>query len=272
MIWLARFFYCVLVCSCCQCLYGQENYLYKDSALMAEETITEIVAAPVEDDEVAAVTEVQDSTLYANRLRLSADSVHKLMQQQKLKPVEGLSAQLQRLKATKRNDDKQTNSAPGWLASVLTSTITSAILWGVAIFIVLFVIARLFLSRGIFTTAGKKPTIVVDVPTEQAPTSFVDYARIIAAAKLRKDYAAATRLLYLQTLLVLKEKELIQFTADKTNRQYLAELSKTVFQPAFGQLTRQYEYICYGNFPVSLQQFDILEQQFQLFHKTVGQK
>jgi hypothetical protein len=275
--WLYRIFCCFFLLAFDIHVQAQDNnYLYKDSALMAEEAPAEETVAPVtEDEETATIAEerVQDSILYANELQLSKDSIQKLLQQEKLEPVTKLSQQLQRLKNNKKPKEEAKPAKDSWLEQLLTAELTKVILCCIAVFIVLYVTVKLFLARGVFSTSGKKaPAITVETQKEEMPTSANAFTALINAAKVNGDFRSATRWLYLQALMGLREKGVIEFASDKTNRQYLTEMAKAPYHPAFKQLTRQYEYIWYGNFSIAAQQFSQLEQDFVAFNKTVSQK
>jgi len=93
----------------------------------------------------------------------------------------------------------------------------------------------------------------------------IDFDAAIANAVEQQNYRLAVRLLYLQTLKRLTDAELIQYKPDKTNRQYVHELANSPQQPGFEQLTRQFEFVWYGDFPVDTARFDELRAQFRVF-------
>lgn len=82
----------------------------------------------------------------------------------------------------------------------------------------------------------------------------------------QRNYRLAVRLLYLQTLKRLTDAERIQYKPDKTNRQYVYELANSPLQTDFELLTRQFESVWYGDFPVDEARFGPIRQQFQAFN------
>ena len=93
----------------------------------------------------------------------------------------------------------------------------------------------------------------------------IDFDAAISSAVEQQNYRLAVRLLYLQTLKRLTDAELIQYKPDKTNRQYVYELVNSPQQSDFEQLTRQFEFVWYGDFPVDAGRFDTLQGQFRRF-------
>lgn len=93
----------------------------------------------------------------------------------------------------------------------------------------------------------------------------IDFDAAITDAIDGQNYRLAVRLLYLQTLKRLTDAELIQYKPDKTNRQYVYELAGSPRQTDFERLTRQFEFVWYGDFPVNAERFEELRGQFRTF-------
>jgi len=87
----------------------------------------------------------------------------------------------------------------------------------------------------------------------------------IEKAVSQHNFRLAVRLLYLKCLKQLSDKNLIQWQIDKTNAKYLYELTDPVQKQTFGLLTRQFEYIWYGNFSIDKDTFSNINLLFQNF-------
>lgn len=87
------------------------------------------------------------------------------------------------------------------------------------------------------------------------------------AALQQRNYRLAVRLLYLQTLKHLTDRGLIDWQPNKTNRSYVYELSNPSIRRDFETLTRQFEYVWYGEFPLSAERFEPLREAFQKFNR-----
>lgn len=95
----------------------------------------------------------------------------------------------------------------------------------------------------------------------------IDFDTAVGEAVSQRNYRLAVRLLYLQTLKRLTDAERIQYKPDKTNRQYVHELANSPLQTDFETLTRQFEFVWYGDFPVDEPRFGAIRQQFQSFNR-----
>ncbi len=95
------------------------------------------------------------------------------------------------------------------------------------------------------------------------------YEKQIQAAIANGQFRAAVRYLYLQALYVMAARQLITLGKDKTNADYLRLLLKTPWHQPFARLTRDYEYIWYGEMPVNTEQFDQIHGQFRQFMRSV---
>ena len=93
----------------------------------------------------------------------------------------------------------------------------------------------------------------------------IDFDAAIDEAVTKHNYRLGVRLLYLQTLKRLTDAQRIAYKPDKTNRQYVYELANTPLQAHFEKLTRQFELVWYGDFPVNYAQFTAIQTEFEQF-------
>jgi len=92
-----------------------------------------------------------------------------------------------------------------------------------------------------------------------------DIEKLILKAIENKNYRLATRYYYLHLLKQLKDAGLIQWNADKTNKEYLQELKKADLKPLFKNLTFIYDYVWYGNNHPGAEDFEKIKNDFQSF-------
>ena len=93
----------------------------------------------------------------------------------------------------------------------------------------------------------------------------INFEAAIDEAVTLRNFRLAVRLLYLQTLRQLNNAGHIMYKSDKTNRQYVQELANTALQPDFEKLTRRFEFVWYGDFPVDEAQFTTIRDEFRQF-------
>lgn len=118
-------------------------------------------------------------------------------------------------------------------------------------------LASLFYRKGGETSAQYRMT-----PSDIAEVNF---AGQIEAAVQESNYRLAVRLLYLSTLQLLNRQGVIDWKRDKTNSDYVLELSGKEIAAPFADITRVFEYIWYGDFPLDATDFQRVHNRFQTF-------
>ena len=157
-----------------------------------------------------------------------------------------------------------------WLTQKLNGFFRSAAYKSVWQYVILVGIAALaiwllwkaeFLG-GVFGKKAKKGLLEYEVLTENIHE--IDFDQSIEEAVIQRNFRLAIRLYYLKHLKQLSDKELIDWKPTKTNRSYLYELSDGKIKNNFENLTRQFEYVWYGDFNISEQEFQELKTGFQV--------
>jgi hypothetical protein len=96
-----------------------------------------------------------------------------------------------------------------------------------------------------------------------------DLEGYIARAIQDGQYALAVRLYYLAILKAFSEAKLIHWKRDKTNRQYLKELSATPYAAPFAQATQIFEWAWYSHHKLSEADYQRMEPTFKNMIKQV---
>jgi len=141
-----------------------------------------------------------------------------------------------------------------WLSRLLTAVENAnwfnILLTILAIVVVVYVILRL-LKVDAFTMfyAGKKAPIAHGVIDEDIHA--MDFEKLIREALSKKEFRLAIRLLFLQSLKLLADKNHILWQPGKTNHDYLEELTAQQLKTGFNELNFYFEYAWYGNFTIN---------------------
>jgi hypothetical protein len=93
----------------------------------------------------------------------------------------------------------------------------------------------------------------------------INFEQAIEEAIYQRNFRLGVRLLYLQTLKQLADSGQIAYRPEKTNRQYVYELINRPYQSDFERLTRQFEFVWYGDFPIDENQFTQIKNAFSAF-------
>lgn len=166
-----------------------------------------------------------------------------------------------------------------WLWSLLQKLIsgnekTVSVVWDILLYILvggaaLFVVFRAFgmTFTGAFGRAARRASLSAELLDENIHE--MDFNALIEEAIQQELYRKAVRLLYLHTLKELADKHYIVWRREKTNREYVRELTATDMRKTFEQLTLLFEYIWYGDFPVDRLLFEQSRTLFANFSRMV---
>jgi hypothetical protein len=108
-----------------------------------------------------------------------------------------------------------------------------------------------------------------DVPYSEffEDINTIDFDAEIENAVAKHNYRFAVRLLYLRCLKQLSDSGLIDWKIDKTNSTYINELNDDNRRESFSLLTRQFEYVWYGEFLIDGTVYNTIALLFRDFNK-----
>jgi hypothetical protein len=140
---------------------------------------------------------------------------------------------------------------------LLTTTLGQIIVWSLLAAIVLYAVYRIVISDRSSLFGRRARTMQEQEETGNTEDiTETNWESLLQKAVRENDLRMAVRNSYMLLLQILQQRELIQYRNDKTNYEYLSELTDTPYKSSFRQLSRQYEYTWYGNFPISAETYD----------------
>ncbi|MBQ4822404.1 DUF4129 domain-containing protein [Aquimarina sp. MMG016] len=96
-----------------------------------------------------------------------------------------------------------------------------------------------------------------------------DIQQLIQQALQNKNYRLAIRYYYLFVLKKLSDQEIIAWESQKTNMDYIKELSDDSLKNQFKVITRLYDFIWYGSFEVDENSYQQAEKEFKSMTNTI---
>jgi hypothetical protein len=134
---------------------------------------------------------------------------------------------------------------------------------------VTFLILYLF-NKNVRLFRKKNKTIPTEEEEIETEDIFsINYQKEIDKAAANKNYRLAIRLMFLRLLKNLAERNIIQYKQNRTNFDYLLQLSATKYYHDFFRITRNYEYSWYGKFEVKENAYQIIREDFEHFESKV---
>jgi hypothetical protein len=140
------------------------------------------------------------------------------------------------------------------------------VLSGLIVLVVIYFGIKLFMKhKGKWFFNNKNDDLSIDINNIEKLIEFADFNRLIQESEKRTDTRTAIRLYYLWLLKHLKDNQIIQWLPDKTNSEYIREIADEGLRKEFGQLSYLYEYVWYGEFLVTDQEYLKAKQAFSNF-------
>lgn len=113
-------------------------------------------------------------------------------------------------------------------------------------FLALMLIRYLLFRNFSWQLWKREPRTVEQVEDDTIGESEEDIRRQIRAALDEGNYRLAIRFYYIHLLRRLDENGLIRYNPEKTNSEYVREISSPGYKKDFADLSRAYDYIWYG--------------------------
>lgn len=143
----------------------------------------------------------------------------------------------------------------------------------ILIAIVAFIIWLFFKLNPGASIFGKKKQPEVFFTEDEEIIKTKDIHKLIDKANRNKDYRLAVRYYYLLILQKASESEVIVYEFDKTNTDYIAEITSEDVNGQFVKVTDLYDHVWYGSFEVSEEDYKKAQKTFTtLEHRLMGIK
>ena len=272
-----KFFYILFFLFAFHTVQAQDqHYVYQDSAMLQKqnEVIADSAIFPVQDNNSQTgngdLQQPVDTTIFYKQLSVSSDTIGNWKTSKGFeyaKYLDSLLNEKQNKKTVRSDDNVQTG--PSWLDNVFASPATRIFFWTLAGIFILFILYKLFLTEGVFKKPAKNNQSATPEVSEETITGKSDFDTNINQAIRNGNYRLAIRYQYLKTLHKLADKHLIELAADKTNYQYVREISHRSYQNDFASLTLNYEYVWYGEFNIDESIYHKIAPRFSGFNQKI---
>lgn len=119
------------------------------------------------------------------------------------------------------------------------------------------------------TLMGKKKldTPEIDIYTENVHN--MNFDELISNALKNRDYRLVVRFLYLKNLKLMSDKEIIDWSTNKTNYSYQYEIKNNSLRNKFLEATLIFDYVWYGKFVLDESQFSEINRRMDEFNNMV---
>lgn len=136
--------------------------------------------------------------------------------------------------------------------------------------IVIFIIVKM-LKLGKFNISRHSKKLK-DIPFDEIERNIheVEFDPLIAEALKNGNYRAAVRLQHLKGLRQLSDKKLVEWSIEKTNKDYFYEIPEKDLKNKFKHLSSLYEYIWYGEFDIDQKTYSQVDDLYSNFYSSLN--
>ena len=256
---------------CCSSLLSAQDVAAVDS--MAEKTGDLTTAASLGDTVLIRYRiDIKDSLQAYRQDRNFAyiKYLDSLLRETKDLTVDTFSVKGMKMSKAKREAVRENpNAVSTPKINIFSLPLVKIILWILAAVLIGFIVWKIFLGENFFKR-NKMPRHISETPKEEEALDDASaYDALIAKAVQEKNYRLAVRYSFLQSLKKMSDGGMVQFSADKTNYQYVNELHGKPYQDDFASLTLNYEYVWYGRFEIGEEAYTRLSRNFRSFNQKV---
>lgn len=239
--------------------------VYTASGQHADTTISDTVEAvePIADEGIVSPPEEDyEEDEPPEPLFLPKDSMDKIRKSADYGYMKNLDSMLRNLEV-KAPEPEEPSEPSG---SIFDIGLVKLLIWGLAIFGVLFILYQLLAGQQNLFYRNKKLEALEE--DEVADTRGLSPLILSQQAAARGDYRMAVRYNYLYILQLMGEKGLVVLQPQKSDAHYQAELRGKPLATDFSTITLQYEYVWYGEFSLKTEQYQSIAAGYRKFIET----
>lgn len=137
-------------------------------------------------------------------------------------------------------------------------------------FVVILLLNQLLEGNLTSVFTGKKADKQISFQISEEEIDEMNLDELKEKALKNSDFHAATRFVYLMTLKLLHQKELINWKIEKTNIDYERELGDHPVIPLFNKLTTFYEFVEYGDFEIDQNGYSKVDHLFSKLREQLS--
>ena len=135
--------------------------------------------------------------------------------------------------------------------------------------LVIYLLVRFLIGEKVSSIFKKNSPGIIDLNLSEDHIENVDLDELLNKALGQKDFRLAIRYQYLKALKTLSQKSIIDWHFEKTNWDYLKEISTPSIQSLFKEVSYLYDYIWYGEQLIDEEIYGAAEARFRALDNQI---
>ena len=163
----------------------------------------------------------------------------------------------------KLNDVFGIDLPPGW------QQLAEIIIYGILIGFALYILVKFLMGNQAASFFSRKSKSVAPINIQEDHIQNIDLDSYITKALQEENYRLAIRYMYLKSLKLLSQNNLIEWNHEKTNSDYYNEIENGELKSSFNKISYWYDHIWYGEFTLDKSGFENAEKDFNQLNQNL---
>jgi len=168
----------------------------------------------------------------------------------------------------KKKKERTSNGLDNFFDWLFGSSVVRIIMYILLGLIILYTLYRIIDNNNLFYNSSRRTINNTSEDAIEMEDDNLDEK--IKKAIADKDHRKAVRYMYFKTLRQLDQRGWIRYHTQATNYDYITQVSSYPVAGDFKFLTQVYEYVWYGGFELTEEQFGIVHSNFQKIYKVTA--
>lgn len=135
--------------------------------------------------------------------------------------------------------------------------------------IIVYLIIKYMLNSPVNTIFNKEDRKINTLNFTEENIEKVDFDKLINKAVEEANFRVAVRYLYLKSLQLLSNHQIIEWHFDKTNAEYQSEIKDATTKEYFRKVSYIYDYVWYGEFSIDESDYEKTAYNFNKLNQSV---
>ncbi|WP_419212184.1 hypothetical protein ACNR9Q_15760 [Maribacter sp. X9] len=145
------------------------------------------------------------------------------------------------------------------------------LIYGLMALLAIYLLVKMFTNERFNSLFTKKAKTLNDPILTEQHIETIDINNLLNVALENEDYRSAIRYQFLLTLQWLSKKDCIQWHYDKTNSDYLNEITSRPLQAKFKKIAYLYDHIWYGEQAIDQLNYEKIVLDFESINNRIPQ-
>ncbi|WP_068484129.1 hypothetical protein [Maribacter hydrothermalis] len=137
--------------------------------------------------------------------------------------------------------------------------------------LVIYIVVKLLIKENFNSFFQKKAHAINDINFTEEHIETIDLNKLLKEALDSNNYRLAIRYQFLLTLQQLSKNDIIEWHFDKTNSDYLTEITEPQLKNKFKKVVYLYDYIWYGEQEIAIDKYEKSISDFETINNLLKQ-